>query len=66
MANGGVITPAMYQGGRISSNSHSWAVDQLFQNIGTLARTKLNAQPKLKRQIATLLFMYLWNEMRED
>ena len=63
--NRGVITATTYSGGRTSSNSHSTAVDHLFQNMGIAARMVDRVQPKPKRIQATRLFMYLRLEGEE-
>lgn len=57
--NSGVTIPAMYHGGRISSNSHSWAVSQLFQNIGTTPIVTPITHPILITISATRRVMYL-------
>lgn len=57
--NIGVITPAIYHGGNTSSNSHSDAVFQLFQNIGISPIVMPMIQPMLIRYVATFRLMYL-------
>lgn len=57
--NSGVTMPAMYHGGRISSNSHALAVGQLFQNIGTMPMVTPSTHPILITINATRRVMYL-------